>query len=314
MYQLKTLVSNICEMDETEHFFSLDMIIPKMFLILNNIVNAGPEKFDLERIHNFIDREVLQHKKNVENSPKLFVPDASVLSFLYGETPHHLEEFVLSSTYSNDFRNKSAVYWLDLLKNVFLESRYFVIKGIPSSRKLEQIKSEEDIRLQARKILLGENILMQKQKSLEEAIESQIPPSNKVLQEIPVGNIDTIRFRPIKSFNSSIKTALFNFEEIPFKLHIDDVKSQFVQLYLFMDTTVLTQREKSLLPLLSDIWFLSPLQKNNYTLSIGEATKIRAKNFLSLSNSLGFRGTSFSPGAFADAFIIKVKIVCLKQN
>jgi len=205
------------------------------------------------------------------------------------------------------------VYWLDLLKNVFLESRYFVIKGIPSSRKLEQIKSEENNRLQARIKLLGENILKQKQKNLEEAIKNQIPPPNKVLREFPVGKIDTIRFRPIKSYNSSIKTELFNFEEIPFKLHIDDVKSQFVQLYLFMDTTVLTRREKRLLPLLLDIWFLSPLKKNNYTLSIEEATKIQAENFLSFSNSLGFRGTSFSPGAFADAFIIKVKSVCLKQ-
>jgi len=92
----------------------IDMIIPKMFLVLNNIVSAGPEKFDLERIHNIIDRKILQHKKNVENSPKLFVPDASVLSFLYGKTPHHLEEFVLSSTYSNNFRKKLKIIFIQI--------------------------------------------------------------------------------------------------------------------------------------------------------------------------------------------------------
>jgi len=56
----------------------IDEVIPKMDEVLKKIVDDGPEKFDLERITNFIHLEVINNLKDIENSPHLFVPDASV--------------------------------------------------------------------------------------------------------------------------------------------------------------------------------------------------------------------------------------------
>ena len=69
--------------------------------VSKRIVSDGPAKFDLERITNFIDREVINHLKKVENSPHLFLPDASVLKMLYGEKLGDLAKFVTFSQANN---------------------------------------------------------------------------------------------------------------------------------------------------------------------------------------------------------------------
>ena len=75
-----------------------------------------PEDFDLERITNFIDQDVINNLKEIENSPHLFVPDATVLDMLYGENPADLETFVTLSQKNRQFLNKTSSFWLDLIR------------------------------------------------------------------------------------------------------------------------------------------------------------------------------------------------------
>ena len=80
----------------------IDEVIPKLDSVSKKIVSDGPDKFDLERITNFIDREVINNLKEIENSPHLFLPDATVLDMLYGEKPEHLQKFVTSSSLNKE--------------------------------------------------------------------------------------------------------------------------------------------------------------------------------------------------------------------
>ena len=110
----------------------LDEVIPKMEktlqvfkivrrhlenqkIFLQDIVD-NPEDFDLERITNFIDQDVINNLKEIENSPHLFVPDATVLDMLYGEKPEDLETFVTLSQKNKQFLNRTSSFWLNLIR------------------------------------------------------------------------------------------------------------------------------------------------------------------------------------------------------
>ena len=94
----------------------IDEVIPKLEKVLNDIVRDGPENFDLERITNFIEQEVINNLKEIENSPHLFVPDASVLDMLYGESEEDLKKFVTSSQANKKYLQKDSQYWIDLIR------------------------------------------------------------------------------------------------------------------------------------------------------------------------------------------------------
>ena len=116
-------------------------VIPKLDATLASIVAAGPEQFDLERITNFIDQEVnymmmmmmmmmmtnddgqvVSNLKDAENSPHLFVPDATVLDQLYGERPGDLETFVKLSQANKQYQAKDSAFWIDLIRKHFMLS------------------------------------------------------------------------------------------------------------------------------------------------------------------------------------------------
>merc|ERR1719495_662136 len=125
----------------------IDEIVPKMESVFQRIVKDGPEKFDIERIHNFIDRAVLNHLKETENSPHLFVPDATVLDQLYGQRPENLKDFVLASNLNKEYRKKDATFWIQLIQDIFIDTPKVYIKGIPSKAKQEMLVSDEEQRI-----------------------------------------------------------------------------------------------------------------------------------------------------------------------
>ena len=57
---------------------------------------------------------------------------------------------------------------------------------------------------------------------------------------------------------------LFDFSSIPLKLNIEDVKSKFVTMYIYLDLTRanLTVQQRKYLPLMVDMWTTSPMIKN----------------------------------------------------
>ena len=73
-------------------------------------------------------------------------------------------------------------------------------------------------------------------------------------------------------------------------MQVEDVNSNFVQMYIFLDTKGLTIRQKELLPLLLDMWMDSPVMKNGTLIDIETVVKRRTKTLLHIGNSLGFSG------------------------
>ena len=60
--------------------------------------------------------KVINNLKDIENSPHLFVPDASVLDMLYSESNQDLEKFVRSSQSNKKFMDKDSTFWIELIR------------------------------------------------------------------------------------------------------------------------------------------------------------------------------------------------------
>ena len=82
-----------------------------------------------------------------------------------------------------------------IFRDQFINSPKIVLKGKPSRAKVEEFTKNEEERLSNQIEKLGKEGLEEKQKILDNAIESQKLPSEEVLDKIPLGNVDIIEFR-----------------------------------------------------------------------------------------------------------------------
>ena len=108
-------------------------------------------------------------------------------------------------------------------------------------------------------------------------------------EHLPIQHIS----RSFETYNRTLnQDKLINFEEIPFKVQVEDVNSNFVQLYLFLSTAQLSARQRELLPLLLDTWMSSPLIKDGVITDIETVVKRRSRTLLAHDYYLGFSGYS----------------------
>merc|ERR1719209_1323233 len=64
---------------------------------------------------------------------------------------------------------------------------------------------------------------------------------------------------------------------------------------------------RKFLPLLLDLWLASPIMKDGQEIPIEAVVKRRTKTLLHIDNTLGFSGSTFSPGAYGDALNIEAQ-------
>merc|ERR1719445_2305457 len=140
----------------------------------------------------------------MENSPHLFVPDATVLDMLYGKDPQDLRKFLSSSQSNKQFLDRNSTFWVNLLKDQFIEKKKIVLKGKPSRKKVKELAENEDNRIEQQIQSLGLEGLQMKEEELLNAIESQELPDSEVLDKIPLGNVDTIQFRNFRTYNRTM--------------------------------------------------------------------------------------------------------------
>ena len=263
-------------------------IIPRMEKVVKQVLTNGADSFDLVRIHDYINTGLLKNLKENENSPHSFVPDATLLDKLYGLEPQHFKEYVVSTQWSSRYLEKNASYWLDLIDDIFNRHFYVAVEGIPSLELSKNITTNEANRIEKQIETLGEEGLKRKAEELAAALDSQTLPGDDVLEKIPLGDVNQIQFRHILTYNRTHNTDnLIDFSSIPLKIQIEDVKSSFVTIYIYIDITKanLSIKERKYLPLFVDMWTKSPMIKNGTITDIDGVIKRYNKVLISYEMS-----------------------------
>ena len=254
--------------------------------------------------HVCIDRGIVKNQKENENSPHLFLPDATLLDKLYGQKRENFKEFVVASQWSAAYKDRNASYWLELIDEIFNNHLSIAVEAKPSLKLSTDYTEMEEARTKKQIEDLGPEGMEKKKQELEAALESQMLPSNEILTKIPLGDVEKIQFRSLNSYNRTLNPGnLFNFSGIPFKIHVDDVNSKFVTLYVYIDLKGLTVKQRKYLPLLIDLWTTSPMKKNGTVTDYGGVIKRYNKSLLKLEMSQGYSYITIG----AQAEMVKLK-------
>ena len=111
---------------------------------------------------------------------------------------------------------------------------------------------------------------------MEDAVASQTLPGDDVLQKIPLGDVNKIQFRTLQPFNRTLNpNNAIDFSALPFKVQVNDVKSTFVTVNIYIDllSANFTIEQRRYLPLFIDMWTKSPMIKNGTITDIGGVIK-----------------------------------------
>ena len=116
---------------------------------------------------------------------------------------------------------------------------------------------------------------------------SMVQSRKELVTKLPIGNVEKIQFRSIKRYNRTHNPQnLFDFSKVGFEVQISDIKSMFVTMIIHIDVSYLTDKQKSYLPLLLDLWIFSNIKKNGNITSKEEMERRHQENLCTLHTSI----------------------------
>lgn len=243
---------------------------------------------------------------SAENSPHHVIPTPAVLDMVYGHSDGDLARFLSEGTasYAKEFLSRKEDNWVGLMRDVFRDPRVRV-EARPSQKLVGEMAAAERERTEEQRRRLGPEGLEEAGKRVAEAVASQRQPPNSVLEAFPVADVGGIIFRRLSSHNATSVGSRpapggFALGSVPFRMHLDDVDSQFVRYYLFLDTGGVAESDRPYLVLLTELWLQSPLIVRGRRMDLAEVIRRRSEQVLTFYNDLGYKGSTFSPGGQSD--------------
>ena len=277
-----------------------------------------------------VRRMLLSNRIKLEESPYELIPDATILDLLYSQNETNFEQLMSQSGTKETDRilSKTTDDWIRLL-NETLNTPKILLLGYPSAKLSEELLANETSRIENQVQTLGSDKLEQAASTLEEAIESQELPPKEVLASVQVANVSSITYRKLTYYNyttiggwefgdsytesipdkasleslfpadsnDSNKPVIFDIKEIPFRFHFDDINSQFVRIFLFLDMSDIAPEDKPYAVLLTQLWLDSPIKNGSNLISLDDVLQLRSTEALSFYNDLGYKGSTFIPGS-----------------
>src|SRR5690606_29820104 len=132
---------------------------------------------------------------------------------------------------------------------------------------------------------------------------------------VPIPSVSTIHFHSIQTLvanAASSNAAEKLLATLPIACQLDCVDSAFVTLTHTFNTAKLSDKQRQLLPLLSEIIFNSPMQRGAELVGHEAIVKQLNADLLDYSSSVGFSGSRFLCGEFGQLFVVRVKVEQVK--
>ena len=279
----------------------MDIIEDEFQDAIHEILNDGPEKFDLERIGTIIDKMMLARQVKIENGPQEVIPGAIVADMLYSTQKTDLHTFLKQGDLetAQNMKDKPAQFWLDLLQDTLCrcnDNPRVKLLAYPNANYNKELVANETKRVKEQQEKLGEEGMKKAASVVKEALASTKLPPKSVLLKVPFADVNAMTYHTLHYYNYTTEKqpAGFDLKSIPFRFEIDDIDSEFVRIYMFIDTSDIAVEDQMYLSLLSNLWLQCPLKRSDGTeISFEEVTKQREKTALSFSNYIGGSQSQF---------------------
>ncbi|XP_076319317.1 uncharacterized protein C05D11.1-like [Tachypleus tridentatus] len=289
----------------------LHNIKTRLLEILQDL-SSGSKELDMERMATVIHRTKLSLLRKVEYCPHETVAFGVIGDFLYGNTEEDLEHRVHQIPLVNSLAVKGREYWINLLRKYLLEAPIVTIIGEPSATMSEEMSQEEKKRITKQSEMLKEEGLKKKSELFARAKESnEIEPPQEVITSVSLPPTSAIQFHPISRSSNHNEDELdnipsFSLKGMPCRFQLDDTHTNFVKMFVLMDTSKVTVDLRLYLPLLMELILESPLLRDGTLVPYEVVVQQLATDTVSCGTSIGIGGGLFSCGSYA-----QVALVCL---
>lgn len=272
----------------------IPLIKDQLLKVLNDVYKKG---IDMKRMRTVVHRRILEDLSSLESEPHDTIAYMLFGYALYGNTKEDLDQRTNQVQALKKLETEPESYWLNLLKTYFLESPFVLVKGIPSLEKRHELTEKEKDRVAKQIENLSKEGLQEKEKELQEAIaKNDIPVPDEILSSVPIPSTHLINFHYIKSYTteSSKQHSRFDVSKLPFYTYLDHVNTNFVYMFVIMNTLDVKKEYKPYIPLLLEIIMECPVMRNSQLVPYEEivaeleADTIRNDTNLGVSNSSRF--------------------------
>ena len=277
--------------------------------VLQELV-SGQLAWDRSRMTTVIQRRISQQMSQVENTPHDAVAFMLIGDMLYGNTSEDLRVRLNCVQEFEKLKSEPDNFWTDLIDQMMLKSPRVVVKGVPSIELQQNMRKEEEDRIEAQKKSLGEDGLKKKQDGLDAAMENnEVEAPEEILSSVPIPSASSIKFHPVTSYKTDGAEQLsdFNLTKMPVWFQFDQINSNFIYLTTVIDTSSIPQKLKVYIPLFLEMVLESPILEGEQEIPYEEVVTKLAEETIETNFGLGVGGSRFLPGAFAQSAILFIQ-------
>lgn len=306
----KYTISELCLEFESVPKLKIPLIKDQLLKVLNDVYEKG---IDMKRMKTVVHRRILETLSCLENEPHDSVAHMLFGYALYGNSKDDLDQ---RTNEIQDFRKletEPESYWLNLLKTYFIDPPFVIVKGIPSLEKKHELTEKEKVRVAKQIENLGKEGLQEKERKLQEAIaKNNIPVPDEILSSVPIPSTHLINFHYIKSYTTetSKQHSRFDVSKLPFYTYLDHVNTNFVYMFVIMNTSNVKKEYKPYIPLLLEIIMECPVMRNGqlipYEEIVAELEADTTNNATALG--IGINSSKFSCGLYSYSALLILQI------
>ena len=276
----------------------LENVERRFFEILRE---TAEKELDTNYLQDCIDREKRQRKFYADTSGGYFT-EPIVTDFLFGERDgSSLKAELHNLAVFDDLRSWPESQWRHYIKSWFSENPYVSVLGRPSAPLVDNLRSAETARIEARKATLGRDGLENLKSKLASAKAEnakEIPES--IISQFGIPATDSIRFigttmaksgaaRTTDPINSQIQDLIDQDTDLPLFIHFEHIESNFAHLTIVIGTEVVPIHQRPLLAIYVENFFSAPMLRNGETISFEQVIVELERDTLSYDMESGSR-------------------------
>ncbi|KAL7287806.1 hypothetical protein TKK_0018181 [Trichogramma kaykai] len=283
-------------------------ISSKLMNFLKDIYKKG---IDMQRMETVVNRHILETLSNLESSPHDAVAYMIIGDFLFGNDKNDLDDRLNEIKILKTLTSKPEAYWLGLLKKYLTDAPSAVMKGIPSVIKLQELSEAEQNRVEEVKKKLGPQGLSLKEKELDEAVlENDTAIPDEIISSVPIPDTESIKFHQLTSYvTNGEQHPKFNVDKLPFFTYLDNINTNFVYMFVVMDTSDITLEKKPYLPVLLESLLESPVLRDGVLIPYETIVSELEMDTIAVSTRLGVEESSrFSCGSYSQSAILVLQV------
>ncbi|CAK9798548.1 Uncharacterized protein C05D11.1 [Anthophora plagiata] len=287
----------------------ISLIKDQLLKVLNDVYKKG---IDMKRMKTVVHRHILTIFSSMEVDPHDSIAYMLFGYSLYGNTKEDLEQRTNKIQVLKKLETEPNSYWLNLLKTYFLDAPFVIVKGIPNLEKRHELTEKEKNRVTKQIENLGNDGLKQKEKELQEAIATnEIPIPDEILNSVPIPSTNLINFHHIKSYTTetSKQHSRFDVSKLPFYTYLDHVNTNFVYMFVIMNTSNIEKKYKPYIPLLLETIMECPIKRGDKLIPHEEIITELEADTISNDTRLGVDNPSrFSCGSYSYSALLNLHL------